>query len=219
MIPDIPAFPTDNLYKFIAVAGLALALLSYWIFVRATARIRENIDELEIDMAPAQSRRERLRREISRIETLANPNQEDIATLEGMLQDLEELMTVLSAKSTILNRKHQQLRELAVTVLVGFAVGIGVSSSGFLLWYHRWQRYQDQLIRQQAETVAQASTVRPSVPAEEMGSFTAAHPAELSFWIRPGEGTGPEEGERNREVVGRERIAGEEGRSSGEESD
>ena len=182
-VPPIP--PSDNLYKFTAISGVILFVLSLYVPV-------ERYTELNNSMSDLNTKRGQLLLERGHVG-------EDLQELEKRaqlyLQKMEEIQADLDAKKAQYNRDYdipqilsewtaieRDLRKIKskirendllweqskstseklegtkfhvetlvqvshVTYWVGFAVAIW----GFGCWYFRFQRYQDRIVKAQAE--------------------------------------------------------------------
>lgn len=50
-MPDLSMFPTDNLYKFLALSGVALVVLAFYVGEKVVSRYERQIDRLSLTMA------------------------------------------------------------------------------------------------------------------------------------------------------------------------
>jgi hypothetical protein len=151
---NLPTPPTDSLYKFLALGSLAAALaLQFWMTSRADS-VGEQIYAAELETA------------ITVIEADANlakakflvkeVRQGRIAGFWNKLdaqQKLQKAVAIRNAQNKIRGHRLDQLvkafksdKRLARFGTGTFAL---LSLVGFLLWYFKVQRYQDELLRLQ----------------------------------------------------------------------
>ena len=147
---NLPALPTDNLYKFLALSGLVLFVISF-VFPRSL------VDELELKTVETQTEVNLLVREVSALNkdvdvAAAKPNLSDEA-----LEKLSERRDQLNEKAIRLEgqkeRQKTLLKQLRYAVdlsLFGSILGYLIAHVGFWLWYTRVQRLADLLARKQA---------------------------------------------------------------------
>ena len=157
--------PTDNLYKFIAIAGIVMFAGPWFIVLpeyRALQTRRYELDrqvavlEEEVDYA-----KERIPRLEARIEQLlaTDPRTPDVDELIALnRKELEDLRTGVLAfytKPVELRVTNEHLRALAGDTLIlmwygrmATTIGAVLMVTGFSLWYRRLQRYQDHAARE-----------------------------------------------------------------------
>jgi hypothetical protein len=148
---NIPSLPTDNLYKFLALAGLALMAfgvvypLAYSTELGLkVAEVETEVDVLQIDVADLQQQR-------ASLEKQSNPSSEESSALRK--QDHEVCVKLVQIKGeleqlTTLNLSLQIVRSF---LRPGMYFGLGTSLFGFLLWYLKFQRLSDKILRKQLE--------------------------------------------------------------------
>jgi fucose permease len=140
--------PTDNLYKFIALAGLAIMIFSgYFIVTR---------------LEQGTALRNQLDRESALIDV--QENQIELALEQLKLKIGVEAKALQSARNEIQRRKAQLGKDAeAATRYLKFSlflfeylfiavyVGIGIAIFGFGLWYWKLQRHMDKAVREQKQ--------------------------------------------------------------------
>jgi len=158
-----PELPSDNLYKFIAFAGMTIIILSFVPLYYAhklkldTIDMKEKIENLEIQQ-------KWLNQDIKQFV-------DDIRKLEE--QALKEKMPEIQAKQREFleaNRKKEnalihiksQVEKLdyliklhwkeSVAGVIGSMVGFFLTILGFILWYTKLQKHQDEIIKKEAIT-------------------------------------------------------------------
>jgi len=139
--------PTDNLYKFMAIAGVSIALFSiYLMFTRAeqgTARV----DQLERESTV-------LFEEEHQVEIAWEKLKDKTGPRAKSLED---------ARNEIKKRKARNYEEVQATMRFGklnlllvkdlqvaHYVGVVLAVVGFFLWYFKVQRFMDKAIREEA---------------------------------------------------------------------
>jgi hypothetical protein len=131
--PILPSPPTDNLYKFIAVAGLVLLFGApvYW--------------SSYTDASHGQ-RLEALR---ALLQKAATPDP------RAAEEEVERHKKAYEFVQDALSKYDQWVKYLS---LVAAVAGLLLAAVGFWLWYVRVQRPQDTLLQRQVEQAKSAST-------------------------------------------------------------
>ncbi|WCE02808.1 hypothetical protein [Pseudoxanthomonas sp. JBR18] len=139
---DVPNFPTDNLYKFMAIFGLVLFIfgLAYPLKVIEADEQLGFQAQLAVDQVTVQ-----LRDLGDSIDFAKQRPKSDAATQE--LQQKLADVALANAKSGNLIEAKKRSRQWAKIYLAGCALiaiaGCALSGLGFWLWYHRVQRHLD----------------------------------------------------------------------------
>lgn len=162
---NIPDLPTDNLYKFIALAGLILLLFSsiyYQVFSRDV--LLKNID-LRAEMSRMEKEVEFLREDtdslkedkqaIKQDNSVSQEEQNNVGkNIEGLNQRTREAIL----KTIELERigkgvliYNDQIALLRWSSIIGAITGILLLIIGFYLWYTRIQIYQDKILVNEAQ--------------------------------------------------------------------
>lgn len=143
---DYPSIPTDNLYKFIALGGLALMIFS--VTYPANKALELHLDTIAVN---AQVKKltievENLEREITRVETT-----KVIERTDAEIKLLREKVTEQKFKSVDIRVSFEKaivqmywLRAYSIAAGLGLVLGIIFSNIGFILWYRRVQKPNDQ---------------------------------------------------------------------------
>jgi hypothetical protein len=128
----LPTLPTDNLYKFIAVASMVFA---FGTLIAALYKERQDFD-WEVS-----ERRQFFQRHHERL--LAGHDPKVIDQIKN--EDISELNLEIEAR-----------RKFAVTTSKGFLdwtlLCLGMSGFGFALWWYKVQKYQDAILRFEYES-------------------------------------------------------------------
>jgi hypothetical protein len=66
---NIPSLPTDNYYKFFAIAGLTICIVSVALFWTEMNTIYDGVDKLRIDLVQLNSEKKFLNQDLDRIDT------------------------------------------------------------------------------------------------------------------------------------------------------
>ena len=160
MTLPIPSLPTDNLYKFIALFGLATVLLaSYGLrdLSRQNARREESLLEIGADSAVTRARVLYQRRIDTRSAARLRQGAQDLASPQ-----IESVVEYPPPDTAAVRRKWlaiQTRREIQETqsdiVWLYWLNGIGfvMIVSGFTAWWFLVQRYHDRVLRREAEGI------------------------------------------------------------------
>lgn len=143
-----PLPPSDSLYKFTAIGGLIMLVLS----VYAPWKI---YTDLKSDTLNLQYEKKVLDRELKNIlvemNNMPNPSEAEMVRMQkrsGEIVMLELKMTHSNDKLQLLKSQADVLRTLA---LVANVISFVLIVFGFINWYIKFQMYQDQIIKAQAE--------------------------------------------------------------------
>jgi hypothetical protein len=145
----LPLFPTDNLYKFLALSGLALLVFSV---VYPTTRMTE----LRIRQAETRSQLKIRTLEIEAIEKELNqeiqvqpPSTEQLAILSdrGLQSGIKNAQ--LSSYIEQTNVLVEELSFFMLLLNIGMFFGFTMAVVGFWLWYHKVQRLLDLIAKKQ----------------------------------------------------------------------
>ncbi len=155
-----PQLPTDNLYKFLALSGVAILLASVlgpfgrfeqdWVAIH---RIKGETDVLQMRVTHHEQRVQRLKSDMSRpdAEAASPGRREDLVTqIEASQEALELAGAELKARSDLAASIHHQTDDLFVLGGLGISLGLSLATAGFVLWYRRVQVHQDALLRSEA---------------------------------------------------------------------
>lgn len=174
---DILRPPTDNLYKFVALTGfvlvivsLGLPLVTTWDIERRVARTKAKARWSMTKMwvvAPKAERASNLVTKMNAAGDTASDStvaawQQEIEALdlqrlsdrsqferERLLDFISELqdITADNAESKILLRRLKAINRFTS---IGLIVGLLLTISGFVLWYYKTQRHQDSILQDRA---------------------------------------------------------------------
>jgi len=197
---NIPSLPTDSLYKFLAIAGLTLVVLSpayYQVFSwdvqlkKLELRGEQNLMAEEADDSEADAARMTAQVDsvVSQVDSLVSQHptsQEEKARLlqhskelreqnhQLLLKTREKLLKQIriEAMAESVNLYDKQLSSLKVISIVAFILGLGLFTSGLYLWYTRVQRLQDMVLRKEA------GLVQDPLPEPDISNDSEERPAD-----------------------------------------
>lgn len=161
----MPQFPTDNLYKFMALAGLFVAAFSTWIslqkfveYNRATllldseygamiptaSRMAElSLKNLACSISEAEERESKTRSDPTACQNVDAAKAES-DQLGQKLRELEEHVRPMSVNRDALWQEYRMYRAGALVVGV---LGLYLTGLGFWWWYDRLQRHLDAAVK------------------------------------------------------------------------
>lgn len=128
---NINSLPTDNLYKFVALSGIALILFS-------VAYIKPMLMELDVEQTQL----------IAEIEYYSQLKDEG-KNLEKILS--HEKLLEWHIKTKVLEKKIEQVNELTIHARVSIWLGCFLMYIGFQLWYYRVQKPIDAAVKNKAK--------------------------------------------------------------------
>jgi hypothetical protein len=159
--------PTDNLYKFMALSGVALMLAAALLAYGSFRRIQSLADALGAETSVAMVKADRIIAETLRAvddSTLTGQERERrLMELRTPTFALGEQAVSLQARSKGLLRDLKRLSDdVDGWLIVLWTLGGVLASLGFWLWYMRVQRYQDTILRYEVEKARALASAKPS---------------------------------------------------------
>ncbi len=160
------SLPTDNLYKFLALSGVAIVLSTIYFSYDRRSELLARQDQLsaearllKVDARFYQNRIQEYKASILRSGSIAAAGLgERVEELQANVLEIERRVAKLEANGLIAARLGRELRMLYA--LTGFALIVGgaLAAVGFRSWYVRLQRYQDAELRKEAAATLDASS-------------------------------------------------------------
>jgi hypothetical protein len=144
----LPGPPTDNLYKFMAIFGLALIIASFVGAYKAEAEIQSRFG--------ARIRERELLMLEQRREAALGPAYEH--------RDWRIILDSFAVEARADTLANEGLLAVKTRFDVLLWVGAGMSLAGFLLWYTRLQRFEDALVKRKASESTEADSSLPGDP-------------------------------------------------------
>ena len=136
---DLPALPTDSLYKLLALSGIFLILITIYLIYNLYLKLKSKV----YDIYSEQEVREA---EISYLERMENPDPEEVLKVR-----IKHNLTAVKVKER--NWYIKQLWVLSIFGTMIILIGIVMTYKGFTLWYSKVQVYQDRLLKLQVEQI------------------------------------------------------------------
>jgi len=172
---QIPSLPTDNLYKFLAIAGLVIIVLSvvgpwsrYEQLTPKTIEVETQVSTHKREIVSVESAIMRTEEELKKAKTqkerellLARAEE-----LQKQKRQLQIMISEIAGKRTLLQHLQERVALYFVVGTYSLVFGVIVSIVGFVLWYRRVQRYQDGILKQQHKALTGNST-KPVVGGED----------------------------------------------------
>ena len=146
---NLPALPSDNLYKFMAFAGLVTVLFGVGFPATKLGPLEARHIELLADDKILKVEIQQLSRKIAVAEKKKKPTPGEVAFLRKSMNEIEIKHILLTAKGEQLIALISELRFFWNFLRVGMFVGSFFMVLGFWLWYYRVQKPQDLLLRKQ----------------------------------------------------------------------
>jgi hypothetical protein len=138
---NLPVFPTDNLYKFIAIAGLVLSGYSVAFLYQQVWELRLQIAQTELDEDASEIQFELLKKEVDtyiKLESI-DLNKDDIKHIVARMRDLMTQKAKVGSKKIENSVLRARLERYYGLFRYSFFAGIGTSLIGFIAWYFRVQ--------------------------------------------------------------------------------
>ena len=110
------------------------------------SEIRDQVVELETEITLLEFELDVLEGEAASVQQ----EEEDLKEHLENLRELKRRTTITSTKHAALKNRMDEYWILLGTMLLGGLSGIAVAAIGFHRWYHRYQKYQDAIIKREA---------------------------------------------------------------------
>jgi hypothetical protein len=146
---ELPTIPTDNLYKFLTVFGILVAIASLLIPRYVHNQMRVQVLRADTELREAQARSDAIHRV-----NQAQNNQMNYVELTTQLEGIQPAIARAEGRKQEAESQEVQASRLVATSNVGVAVGIALATLGFVLWYLNLQRWQDQAVKREARSQA-----------------------------------------------------------------
>ena len=154
---NLPIPPADNLYKFIAISGLAFVVTAIIGLMRLSDTLERTLDR---NIAAEECRTEYL---MAKLHKESPPEHVKGAEVERWQKVQDEKAAKALEKYKILWAKANELDDYFTALDIGrrwsyvfwgaLLVGACMMLIGFYLWYTRLQQHQDRLLLRQTKTV------------------------------------------------------------------
>jgi hypothetical protein len=143
----LPNLPTDNLYKFMAIAGLTLVVYS---LIAPFALLNRNLEKIEsvASEAAAIGADVKLLNESLKVDPVTPGDREEAGKRLEQSADVARRNAVLGVKREMVHRLNQQNLVVEIAGIVALLVGSALAVAGFYLWYDRVQKYLDAAARE-----------------------------------------------------------------------
>lgn len=145
---NFPIIPTDNLYKFVALGGLALMIFSVTYPTNKALELQLNTITLRAEIEKLKVEVENLDKDVSRAEKKKNDDLTD-AEIKSLIKTLTEQKIKRIDVEANINKVDAQKHWLIAYLLaagIGVMLGSFATFKGFSLWYSRVQKPNDQKI-------------------------------------------------------------------------
>ena len=171
---EFPSLPTDNLYKFYALAGLIGLVLAFWHFDEKADHMRDESIRFENEAATLQLEQKFLLEEqtalLKRLDELkkqdfgrltadeAEKHRAELAHFQTELEKqakaqrlkVQELVNKQRSLADVVGRTHDSWVRMRFT-LCSLLIW---SLYGFIVWHRKIQVFQDRILRNEAEKIA-----------------------------------------------------------------
>jgi hypothetical protein len=158
---DIAHIPTDNLYKFLALSGLAIIIFAVGFLLRERRALTERMDLLFKQFTETDADVKYLNWFVDAREAEPPKTLEEKDVLQLKLRDLRKRHDLNKVDHEIFRRLDGRLGQLKWGTAIAVLFGMTVATVGFASWYCRVQRFQDIVTR--TSSVPEARTQRPSI--------------------------------------------------------
>lgn len=156
----LPNLPTDNLYKFIFVGCLFLIGIGIYFFSNIYISLFESYDTYKIESVKLDIDYNKLKLEYSKTEKLIESDGSDpyyidkvIGRLDSIVASFKENESILNSNIENVERKMRHFNCALPYLIVLLLLLIGLSVFFGFKWYDRLQKYQDKIIKREANKI------------------------------------------------------------------
>jgi soluble cytochrome b562 len=132
---NIPNLPTDNLYKFIAIFGLIIAVFSSYMLNKTPEDILSKVDKIEAENL------------INKLKT-----QKDSTSVE-----MNKILIDVKIKQ--LSREVDNFPKLLYLYCFLLILGFTLKGIGFYNWYYKTQTYNDKILKNETEKILSEKSI------------------------------------------------------------
>lgn len=138
----LPGLPTDNLYKFVALAGL---VIFFYGMTTPFVFLNHNLDKIEsvAQEAASLSADVHVLKNSLEVDPVKPGDAAEARKRIEQSADAARRNAVLGEKLNMVRRLNQQDADAGIIGFIVAIIGLLVSTLGFCLWYIRVQVYQD----------------------------------------------------------------------------
>jgi hypothetical protein len=148
---NMPTLPTDNLYKFLSVSGLAIAILSIVLPIMRISEIRMKLVEVKTQANVFSVESEALREDNERWPKKTVLNPEETESLRRRLVELKIKSAEIGGRLEQIKSLNRDLDYMMILFWGGLPLGVAISVLGFVAWYFIVQKPNDLLLQKQVE--------------------------------------------------------------------
>jgi hypothetical protein len=164
---NLPSLPTDNLYKFQALSGTVLIVLSFYLPSQFAERLSEKYESITLKIATLSADSNFKKRKVEKLtriidNTIAAQNNKNVADknkielhyseteIKKLFDEVDDLsrsidIQLAESKQIAENLKYIEKRIFLTRLLmvVFGCIGTALAFIGYYLWYHKIQFYLD----------------------------------------------------------------------------
>lgn len=140
---EVPNLPTDNLYKFMAIAGVVLVVFGLSFPLRIAGKLQLQLIEARTEVDLSRVRADRLSERVERWKAMPEQTPEQAEKFRDDLQLLREKSVQDVGLVSKVGAIFSQLIFLIVAGSASTLYGYILARRGFKLWYERVQRPND----------------------------------------------------------------------------
>ena len=138
--------PTDNLYKFFAIAGVSMTLLSLYLMLTRAEMGTTMRNQLDLEARLIEIEEKQIEEAWKNLKQKAGP---EAKALEKARNDIATRKARLSENARAATRFLQMSVAIVKDLQVAHYLGYVFAGLGFFLWYYKVQRYMDKALKQQ----------------------------------------------------------------------
>ena len=146
---QFPSIPTDNFYKFLAVGGLILFVLTLYSNYYLMIKVETSLADIEAEAEILKIERSSIKEKIDYFKKKGRLNNEELSIQEKQLKISAARLDGNLRKTEI---TFNYLQELAYYNFALIFVGVFMMSIGFRLWY-RLQKVQDRILESEIKRI------------------------------------------------------------------
>ncbi len=152
---DIPSLPSDNLYKFVAFAGLLITLVSLTYPLNKAEEFKLAVIDAQAEKAKIEIELAAIEQLVGELEKAKQPTPQEVSGLRERILQSQTKKIELDRLVKITQTKLDLSSKYFTAAIIGFIAGPWISFWGFRRWYVRVQKPLDEQVAKHSKRRAQ----------------------------------------------------------------
>ncbi|MBU6405419.1 MAG: hypothetical protein KGL63_03055 [Betaproteobacteria bacterium] len=142
---NIPAVPTDSLYKFMALSGVLLVIVGVFYPAYLLQQLQPRVIDAQTTVAILKLQSDQLKFDVGLLKASKSPTLEQLAKIEKQNTEMRVKLARAEGEDAKVAFFSSQVKIIINLEYVVSMFGLFLALSGFSLWYNRVQKPADRL--------------------------------------------------------------------------